>query len=61
MQKLIITDVQSIFYKIIDANIALEDKRYIDPVIATQIARKHKGRVVKVTKRLTETLEMEKV
>lgn len=61
MKKVILSDVQSTFYKIIDANIALEEKRYIDPELAKQVAEKHKGKVFKVTKRMTETLEMERV
>jgi len=61
MKKLILTDVQSTFYQVVDANIMLDEKRYIDPVLAKQLARRHKGKVLKVTKRMTETLELEKV
>lgn len=61
MQKVLLSDVQSTFYKIVDANVELSEKRYIDLDLAKEVASKHKGKVFKVTKRITETLEMEKV
>lgn len=61
MQKVILSDVQSTFYKIIDINEELSDKRFIDLDKAVEIAQRNKSEVFKVTKRITETIEMEKV
>jgi hypothetical protein len=59
-QKFTLTDVQSVFYKIINsANENLEEKRYRDLNVAESLAREVQGKVVKVTKRLVETMEME--
>jgi hypothetical protein len=61
MKKVILTDVHTIYYQIVDANKNIEEKRYRDEKLAQRVATKHKGRVVKITKRMLETLEMEKV
>lgn len=55
-----LSDVQSVFYKIINsANEALEDRRFLDFDAARTVAEESKGEVVKVTKRMVETMEME--
>lgn len=55
-----LSDVQSVFYKIINtANEALEEKRFLDFDSAKTMAEEVKGEVVKVTKRMVETMEME--
>lgn len=53
-------DVQSVFYKIIHSkNGVFEEKRFLDPEDAKLAARHSHGQVVKMTKRIVETMEME--
>lgn len=61
MTKMILSDVHTTFYKILDANEELADKRFLDLEKAKEIAEKNSVEVFKVTKRITETMEMEKV
>lgn len=59
-QTFIIADVQSVFYKIIHStNGVLEEKRFLDPTDAQKAANETDGQVVKMTKRIVETMEME--
>lgn len=59
-QKLTLTDVHSVFYKIINSTSeSIEEKRFRDYEVAKNIADQLNGKVVKVTKRMVETMEME--
>ena len=61
-QTFIITDVHSVFYKIIHSNNGVfEEKRFLDPKDAKVTAEETQGQVVKMTKRIVETMEMELV
>lgn len=58
----VVADVQSVFYKIIHSkNGVFEEKRFLDPQEAKEIALQTDGQVVKTTKRIVETMEMELV
>jgi len=61
MKKVILTDVHTIYYQVVDGDKKIEEKRFRDKNIAQRAALKHKGKVIKLTKRMVETLEMEKV
>lgn len=61
-QTFVTADVQSVFYKIIHStNGVLEEKRFLDPMDAKEAANETAGQVVKMTKRIVETMEMELV
>ena len=61
-QTFVTADVQSVFYKIIHStNGVCEEKRFLDPTDAREVADETQGQVVKMTKRIVETMEMELV
>jgi len=61
MKKVILTDLHTIYYQVVDEEGKVEEKRFRNKTMAQRIALKQKGRVIKMTKRMVETLEMEKV
>lgn len=61
-QTFIMTDVHSVFYKIIHSTDgAIEEKRFLTARDAQEVANETEGQVVKMTKRIVETMEMELV
>lgn len=58
----VLADVQSVFYQIINSSSGvLEDKRFLEAERAKEKVVDSNGQVVKVTKRILETMEMELV
>lgn len=61
MNKLTLSDLKTTYYKIVDNQIEIPDKKYYDYEEAFKMAIMSNGRVIKVTKRYVETMEFEKI
>ena len=61
MEKLILADVKTTYYKVVNGGGETEQKRYRTYEEALRESAKTNGEVVKVTKRMKETIEFEKM
>jgi len=58
--KIVLSDLKAVFYKIShETNEELGEKRFLDYDTAQSVANEKGGKVVRVTKRMLETMEFE--
>lgn len=60
-KEITIGDYKSVYFKIVDTIDEIEEKVYHNEKIAKEIAKQHKGKVMKITKRMMQTMQFERV
>ena len=57
-KKIVLNNFETVYFHVVDADKVIE-QRFRNEVKAHQVAKRYNGRVIRVVKRMVETLEVE--